>query len=112
MVSDVPRQVYLRRFPGSNMLSYNVLIIFIYNYTYNRVTSICIVLSKIKVFVALFLFCCFNVGCRQYYQSHALINYLCSWKLSRITIIIVYGNINLFMGIWNLVFVTITTVLF
>ena len=51
MVADVPRQVSLRRFPGSNVLSYYVIIIFIYNYTYNRVTSICIDLSKIKLFV-------------------------------------------------------------
>ena len=53
MVADVPRQVSLRRFPGSNMLSYYVIIIFIYNYTCNRprVTSICIDLSKIKLFV-------------------------------------------------------------
>ena len=48
MVADVPRQLSLRRFPGSNVLSYYVIIIFIYNY---RVTSICIDLSKIKLFV-------------------------------------------------------------
>ena len=54
MVADVPRQVSLRRFPGSNVLSYYVIIIFIYNYTYNRVTSICIDLSKIKLFVFVF----------------------------------------------------------
>ena len=39
MVANVPRQVSLRRFPGSNVLSYYIIIIFIYNYTYNRVTS-------------------------------------------------------------------------
>ena len=33
MVADVPRQVSLRRFPESNVLSYYVIIIFIYNYT-------------------------------------------------------------------------------
>ena len=32
MVADVPRQVSLHRFPGSNVLSYYVIIIFIYNY--------------------------------------------------------------------------------
>ena len=46
MVADVPRQVSLRRFLGSNVLSYYVIVIFIYNNTYNRVTSICIDLSK------------------------------------------------------------------
>ena len=46
MVADVPRQVSLRRFPGSKVLSYYVIIIFIYKYTYNRVTSISIDLSK------------------------------------------------------------------
>ena len=56
MVADVPRQVSLRRFPGSNVLSYYVIIIFIYTYTYNRVTSTCIDLSKIKLFVFVFVF--------------------------------------------------------
>ena len=49
------RQVSLRRFPGSNVLTYYVIIIFIYNYTSNRVTSICIDLSKIKLFVFVFV---------------------------------------------------------
>ena len=54
MVADVPRQVSLRRFPGSNVLYY-VIIIFIYNYTYNRVTSFCIDLSQIKLFVFVYI---------------------------------------------------------
>ena len=37
------------------ILSYYVIIIIIYNYTYNRVTSICIDLSKIKLFVFVFV---------------------------------------------------------
>ena len=55
MVADVPRQVSLRLFPVSNVLSYYVIIIFIYNYTYNRVTSICFDLSKMKLFVFVFV---------------------------------------------------------
>ena len=55
MVTDVSRHVSLGRFPGSNVLSYYVIIIFIYNYTYNKVTSICIDLSKIKSFVFVFV---------------------------------------------------------
>ena len=61
MVADVPRQVPLRRFPGSNVVSYYVIIIFIYNYTYNIVTYICIDLSKIQLFVFVFVFIRFRI---------------------------------------------------
>ena len=55
MVADVS----LCRLPGSNMVSYYVIIIYIciymyilvYMYTYDRVTSICIDLSNIILFV-------------------------------------------------------------
>ena len=56
MVADVPRNVSLRRFPGSNVLSYYVIIIFIYNYTNNGITYVCIDLAKIKLFVFAFVF--------------------------------------------------------
>ena len=54
-IADVPRQMSLRRFPGSSVLSY-VIIMFKYTCTYNRVTSICIDLCKIKLLVWVFVF--------------------------------------------------------
>ena len=64
MVADMPRQVSLRRFPGSFVLSYYVIIMFTCNiYNNNRVTSICIDLSKIKLFVLVFVFTLNWYGC-------------------------------------------------
>ena len=67
MVADVPQHVSWRRLPGSNMLSYYVIItlcyyhlymylyVYISIYTCNRVTSNGIDLSKIKLFVFVFV---------------------------------------------------------
>ena len=72
MVADVPRNMSLRRFPGSNVLSYYVIIIFIYNYTNNGVTSVCIDLAKIKLFVFAFVFVTPHMYSRAVTPAHPL----------------------------------------
>ena len=57
MVADVPRQVSLRRFPDQDLMCYHITLLsylYIILHNYNRVTFICIDLSKIKLFVFVF----------------------------------------------------------
>ena len=69
---------------GSNVLSYYVIIIFIiYNYAYNRVTSICIDLSNIKLFVLVFVLVQLSGNAKEFKKKFGAMHFI--YQINRLT---------------------------